>query len=598
MKAASWFITIVLPCVILAQTRVVEFSTFSMGFDVVPSQRGSLTSIAGQQLSEHVVGSRGIVQARLLNSLLVRGTLTLTAVKPESAVVGYSLGLKVILPRAFVTSDESLYYRKGGERRFAVIALQRSGDTLRATVPAEAVSIRGLEYFIRLNSLQGVARFPAAGVDTIRVRFETFSFPIVQQRRTYRMVSVAVDLIEPAHRSVLEDDLGPYNPSVWRLFRWQRDHYEEYPRIAAQFRPGNAFWLITQNGGGFDIDHGTSVSTIQPATIVLDTGWNQIASPFAFRIDWDSLIAQQDVSPAYFYDGVSPYQLNIRVLEPWEGYFVENRSGRPLTLAVLPIEAATNIAESKPVVQSSDEYIVQIEAQTMGSELRDRYNFLGFKSGATREDDRLDLHEPPPIGDHLQLSIVEGKRFAANFKPFPQDGEEWNLELSSNLSHQTVLLHVVEYGHRPDGLTMVLLDKDEFVPIALQGGSFVLRTGEAGTPRSWKMLIGTDAFVAAHSGGIPLVPIAFALHQNWPNPFNPSTVIRYQLSKRSNVRLDVFNALGQLVKTLVEGEQTTGVYTVPWDGTNAGGVAAASGMYVYRLRAGEFTASRKMLLIR
>lgn len=598
MKAASWFITIAFPCAIFAQNRIVEFSTFSMGFGVFPSERGSLTSIAGQPLSEAVVGSRGIVQAGLLNSVLVRGRLALVAVKPESAVVGHSLGLKVILPRAVVTSDESLYYRKGGERNVTVIALQRRDDTLRATIPAEAVSIRGLEYFIRLNSSHGVERFPATGFDTIRVRFETFSFPIVQQRRTYRMVSVAADLIDPAPRDVLEDDLGSYNPSVWRLFRWQRDHYEEYPHISAQFTPGNAFWLITQRGGGFDIEHGTSVSTIQPATIVLDTGWNQIASPFAFRIDWDSLIAQQDVSPAYFYDGVSPYQLNIRVLEPWEGYFVENRSGQPIVLPVPPIEAATNIARNKPILQSNDDYVVQIEAQVLGSELQDRYNFLGFKSGATREDDRLDLHEPPPIGDHVQLSIVQGKRFAANFKPVPRDGEEWNLELSSTLSHQTVLLRVVEYGQRPKGFTMVILDKDEFVPIGLQEGSFVLRTGEAHTPRSWKMLIGTDAFVAAHSEGIPLVPIAFALYPNWPNPFNPSTVIRYQLSKRSKVRLDVFNALGQLMKTLVEGEQTTGVYTVRWDGTNGEGVLAASGMYVYRLRAGELTASRKMLLIR
>lgn len=98
--------------------------------------------------------------------------------------------------------------------------------------------------------------------------------------------------------------------------------------------------------------------------------------------------------------------------------------------------------------------------------------------------------------------------------------------------------------------------------------------------------------------GIPLVPLAYTLEQNFPNPFNPSTTIRYALNKRSDVSLSIYNLLGQKVKTLVSGEQITGTYSVVWDGVTESGSGAASGVYLYQLRAGEYRASKKLLLLR
>lgn len=581
-----------------AQVSVVEFSTFTMGFEVLPSANHSVASVIGQQASETVEGASLRVEAGLLNSQLWRNALTV-AVKPDTARLGYSLRFNVLLPRGSVTFAESLYYRKGGERSFSRVPLQRTGDSLSASIPAEAVSLRGLEYFIQLSSPQGTSRFPLSGVDTVRVRFDWFASPIALQRRTYRMVSVPAELNDVSLLGVLGDDFGPYNPTVWRLFRWERDRYAEHPAIGAGFTPGNAFWLITQAGGSFDVERGKSMPSLQPATITLDTGWNQIASPFAFRIDWGAVIANVNVSPAYFYDGVSPYQINVTVLEPWEGYFVENRSGQPLILPIAPVEASASPSNSQPLAGTGGrQYVVQLSAEVPASGLKDLNNFLGFKEGATSGDDRLDLHEPPPIGEYIQLSIAEGRLFAANFKPFPAEGEEWNLQLTSTLPNRTIAVHLEEYGIRPENFRVFVLDKDEFTALSIQDGSFIVRTGEAQSVRSLKVLIGTEEFAATHSGGIPLVPLAYALDQNFPNPFNPSTSIRYQLSKKGRVVLQVFNVLGQLVKTLVHGEQVTGTYTVQWNGENDGGFPAASGMYVYRLRAGEFTASRKMILVR
>ena len=92
--------------------------------------------------------------------------------------------------------------------------------------------------------------------------------------------------------------------------------------------------------------------------------------------------------------------------------------------------------------------------------------------------------------------------------------------------------------------------------------------------------------------------IGASLAQNTPNPFNPVTLIRYQLSDREHVTLSVYDASGQLVRTLVDEVRPVGKNEVTWDGRNAAGTSVGSGVYFYRLDAGKFSESRKMVLLK
>ncbi|RMD85742.1 MAG: T9SS C-terminal target domain-containing protein [Calditrichaeota bacterium] len=101
-----------------------------------------------------------------------------------------------------------------------------------------------------------------------------------------------------------------------------------------------------------------------------------------------------------------------------------------------------------------------------------------------------------------------------------------------------------------------------------------------------------------------ILPEKYQLFQNFPNPFNPTTKIRFQIPESSHsksgvdVRLEVFNILGQKVKTLLHQTLKAGTYTVEWDGANKEGMQVASGIYIYRLSTDDFQIQKKMLLIR
>jgi len=94
------------------------------------------------------------------------------------------------------------------------------------------------------------------------------------------------------------------------------------------------------------------------------------------------------------------------------------------------------------------------------------------------------------------------------------------------------------------------------------------------------------------------LPTEFAIEQNYPNPFNPTTVINYSVAKVTNVNIEVFNSLGQKVKTLVNGKQSVGNYSVDWNGTDVNNKKVASGIYFYKINAGQFIETRKMLLMK
>jgi hypothetical protein len=95
-----------------------------------------------------------------------------------------------------------------------------------------------------------------------------------------------------------------------------------------------------------------------------------------------------------------------------------------------------------------------------------------------------------------------------------------------------------------------------------------------------------------------ILPYQFELSQNYPNPFNPVTTIEYAITSRCEVTIEVFNVLGQKVRTLVSDTKAAGSYRIEWSGTDESGRSVSTGVYLYRFQAGDVLQTKKMLLLK
>jgi hypothetical protein len=133
--------------------------------------------------------------------------------------------------------------------------------------------------------------------------------------------------------------------------------------------------------------------------------------------------------------------------------------------------------------------------------------------------------------------------------------------------------------------TSALGDAEQQVPVSVGNGRSVANV---------ELILGTTSVKDANAP----VPDKFALEQNFPNPFNPETSIKYHLPVRTNVTLRIYNALGQEVRTLINELQDAGVYNAPWDGKDKNGRQLSTGLYLFRLEAGDFVMTRKMAMVK
>jgi hypothetical protein len=225
---------------------------------------------------------------------------------------------------------------------------------------------------------------------------------------------------------------------------------------------------------------------------------------------------------------------------------------------------------------------------------------------------------------------AHGGSFAARGEVISAFSTVWPANLTSIFPHTQVPERFqAYYQFAPQGgdvLAVVVIFYDDFFPIAAADTEIVVPAGSytlldlpieeytSGTPDSayiWFTIVGTGtegmptvgstflvddvAFVGSLSSVRfdGTVPAAFELTQNYPNPFNPSTTIEYALPEAGQVRLEVFNAIGERVATLVDGLQDAGSYRSTFDASSL-----PSGVYLYRLTAGADVSVKRMILMK
>ncbi len=277
-----------------------------------------------------------------------------------------------------------------------------------------------------------------------------------------------------------------------------------------------------------------------------------------------------------------------------------------------------SISETNPLIYQTEPIIVSlISSDSTGLEGGVvSYYASGWRSfGETGPDGFTDVFE-----------MLPGKySFKLNYKGFTQ--QKSNILISENnpLVYQTIPMEIALYSPDSSGISDGIVKYyasgwKEFgvtdttgytLPVELLPGKYSFKMCYDSKVFQKSNIHITDinplyyildnGILSKNSSMTELAAVSinkFELFDNYPNPFNPETNIKFTLPKGAEVKLEIYNMTGQLVRTLVSGNLPAGYHRFRWDGTNNAGTKAASGMYIYRIKAAGFSAAKRMLLIK
>ena len=504
-----------------------------------------------------------------------------------------------------------LYYRKTGD-----ISRIDSTDLMGGTglIPGATHGDRGSEYVIYASDNAGnTSRSPVTGYYSVQAEYTSgITQPVALHTgntvNDYRIVSLPLQPDNNTPSAVFDDDFGTYDAEKWKLFDVNNGALRDYNTIRSLpiVQPGKAFLLIMNlPDKKITSGKGKSASATTSSQVSLGTGWSLIGNPFNFDIPRDSLRVNGAI-PQLWELTSEGWRSDPPHLKAWQGLAVYVPSP-----GMLHIGVGDGAGFTKSVADqfSGEDWGMQIAAR--GESGMDLDNFIGVYSNEIETERRV-WHEAPQLENAISLSINTEKmtlakpiagpetRLASLIQQKEPDGNYWDFELRGGNAGEKIMLSFERFGNLPSSFSVFLIDKQMNMAHNLEFLDWKFETRiRNGNTGKFRVVVGNSDYVRGNSDGVAVVPLAYELKQNFPNPFNPKTSIVFTIPVNELVRLEVFDILGKKVSTLVNDRMMdAGYYQIDWDGHNMAGVPVASGIYIYRLRAGEFINMKKAILAR
>ncbi len=477
--------------------------------------------------------------------------------------------------------------------------------------------------------------------------------------RAYRMASIPLRFGEDFTGTIVpllsdQAEFGPYDVTRWRAFRFDSDGglYREVsdPGAAAWFRPapGAGFWLIARDENRITTAPvpGFSVPTDSAAAIRLRPGWNQVGHPYLFPVAWEetaiggvgSVLDHADqIEPPVAWSPDAGYRLDVELLQPFEGYWVKNLTGSDLIWQIPAREAlarkAPPAADAAPepgaAAGGDGSWSIRLIASAGGA--LDADNWVGARPGADACWDAADRSDPPlPPGRVMTLRFPRpdwpthpgwyGSDIRACNAPGSAPGMPANLDLAEGWGEtwpfdlvlqdpaaphlEAVMLTLVRAGELPSGATLCLVDREQGTTSTPEWNrpiEVAVRTvrGEPWPDGArFSLLVGDASYLERETPAGGGAPARTFLSAPWPNPASRVALCAYGLARAGSVDLAVFDPEGSRVRQLETGFRPAGTYRALWNGIDASGRPAASGVYYLRLQAPGASLSRATVWVR
>jgi hypothetical protein len=427
---------------------------------------------------------------------------------------------------------------------------------------------------------------------------KSIAFPAEPKQSTdYKLVSVPGIVDSTKIGTLLSGQQG----TDWRMFRDNGNAESYLVELSANslLSTGEGYWLVKKGNLDIPTFNMKMPRLTQDATysVPLDSGWNIIANPFDKTLPWGAVLDANGLPSGTELLGYNSAYLPVDSLERFGGYYFDNATNLQALTMPYPFGASSPSSTAATSAVLAKTWALQLE---FDSDINtDRENYIGIAPAAAQGFDQLDMHKPPLFLDQGFLYFkrpdwdARYPRFRSDFRPAIGGGQEWDFEISNpRLSEGTIRVHGIE--NIPAEYAVVIVNAYNSNPVDARVQP-VYSFKSVGKTMPFKILVGPRSFVDAELS--KLVPQSFELMQNFPNPFNLSTSISVSLPKETQLRLEVYNILGQRVRSLAEGEYAPGIHTFVWDGADGSGKTAASGVYMYRVtEGGTLLGVKKMIL--
>ena len=361
---------------------------------------------------------------------------------------------------------------------------------------------------------------------------------------------------------------------------------------------GNAYFIYHKTGKNENIFSNilgaAPISSAMFNNWVLKPGWNLVPWPYAFSADIDSRDPSK-IGSVWLMNGKSGWEIATQ-LKPLAGYMIRNKTAGDITLGSALIWTRTAGKHQAAMIPMSVRFMAE------SGEYSDAFNFAGTDESATEGYDDRDELDPIVIDTGVNAYFVNtspagNKKLSYDVRSSTEPGHIWDLVVENATGNKTTKLYWENMGSDEKRyIALIDVTHNKRVDVSLLNEYTFYNSIET----KFKVVAGEQTWVEDQINIIEnSLPKEFALSQNFPNPFNPSTTIKFDVARSGYVKIKIYNILGQEIVTIADGFYETGRnYQVMWNGKDILGREAASGVYLYRLEAGNFVKTKKMLLIK